>query len=61
MSDYLWGIDLGGTKIEAAVLKKEPALEIIDRQRLPTEADKGYEHILSQIQKLIQQISQKTV
>jgi fructokinase len=60
MSDYLWGIDLGGTKIEAAVLKKEPALEIIDRQRLPTEADKGYEHILSQIQKLIQQISQKT-
>lgn len=60
MSELLWGIDLGGTKIEAAVIRSTPQLEIIDRQRLPTEASQGYDHILAQISKLIQQISDKT-
>ena len=59
MSDLLWGIDLGGTKIEGAVIQTTPELQIIDRQRVPTEASEGYDHILSQIQKLIQQISEK--
>ena len=45
-----WGIDLGGTKMECAVLDGE---EAIARRRLPTEADRGYDHILDQISRLI--------
>jgi len=51
----LWGIDLGGTKIECAVLDSN--LDTIVRKRIATEADKGYPHILSQIKKLIDQVS----
>ncbi|MBA4140284.1 MAG: ROK family protein [Segetibacter sp.] len=48
-----WGIDLGGTKIECAVLNTANSMEVIARKRVPTEAFKGYEHILSQIKKLV--------
>lgn len=50
---HLWGIDLGGTKIECAVLDKSNDLAVICRKRIPTEADKGYQHIISQIVKLV--------
>lgn len=55
----IWGIDLGGTKIECAVLDAD-SLSVIERQRIPTEADKGYDHILSQIKRLIELVAQKT-
>ncbi len=48
-----WGIDLGGTKIECAVLNTASDMEVITRRRIPTEAFNGYEHILSQIKKLV--------
>ncbi len=51
MSNRLWGIDLGGTKIEAVVLG--PDAESLARQRLPTEADGGYDHILDRIATLV--------
>lgn len=51
----LWGIDLGGTKIECAVLDSN--FDTIIRQRIATEAGQGYSHILSQIKKLIDQVS----
>src|SRR5258708_31863440 len=38
------GIDLGGTKIEGAVL--DAAGRPIVRQRVPTERQRGYEHII---------------
>lgn len=47
----LWGIDLGGTKTECAVLDEE--MNIIIRKRIPTEAHKGYQHILGQVVKLV--------
>lgn len=50
----LWGIDLGGTKIECAVLD---AGKTIARRRLPTEAEHGYEHIIGQITRLITEVS----
>ena len=52
----LWGIDLGGTKIEGAIL--DPALPgmALHRLRVPTESAKGYDHILSQIALLIRQL-----
>ena len=52
----LWGIDLGGTKIECAVLKAKEQPEVLVRKRLPTEADKGYEHILTQIKCLVDEV-----
>ncbi len=55
----LWGIDLGGTKIECAVLDSENNMAVLARKRVPTESVKGYEHILSQIKKLIDQVAEE--
>ena len=55
----LWGIDLGGTKIECAVLDSNNNLEVVVRMRIPTESVKGYEHILSQIKKLIDLVTEQ--
>ncbi|MBL7873480.1 MAG: ROK family protein [Cyclobacteriaceae bacterium] len=54
--DNLWGIDLGGTKIEGAVLKSAGNPEVLFRDRLPTEGHKGYEHILGQIKKVVEKM-----
>lgn len=49
----LWGIDLGGTKVEGAILKSSTDTQVLFRDRLPTEGHKGYEHILGQIKKVV--------
>lgn len=49
----LWGIDMGGTKIEGVILRSAADGEVLFRDRIPTEADKGYEHMLGQIKKLV--------
>ena len=51
--ENLWGIDLGGTKIEGAVLKSRTEPEVLFRDRLPTESHLGYDHILLQIKKVV--------
>jgi len=56
---HLWGVDLGGTKIEGIVINVETE-QILARERVPTEAGEGYEHILSQIAKLIGILREKT-
>ena len=53
MNHALWGIDLGGTKIEGIVLESIAHPTSIVRTRLDTEAAKGYQHIIGQIAKLI--------
>lgn len=53
MSGPFWGIDLGGTKIEGVVFDDMAQLNVLARMRLPTEREKGYQHILSQIHKLV--------
>jgi fructokinase len=53
----LWGIDLGGTKVEGVILKSSDDPEVLFRDRLSTERDKGYDHILNQIQKLVGKMS----
>lgn len=50
-----WGIDLGGTKIECAVLNDHH--EVLIRKRVPTEAQKGYEHVLGQIKKVVNEVA----
>jgi len=49
----LWGIDLGGTKIEGAVLESASVPQVMFRDRLPTESSQGYDHILQQIKKVV--------
>lgn len=55
---HLWGIDLGGTKIEGVILESRKNPTPIVRLRIPTEAPKGYEHILGQIAKLVQMMEE---
>lgn len=53
MNNNLWGIDLGGTKVEGAVLNSAADPRVLFRDRLPTEAHKGYDHILGQIKTVV--------
>jgi predicted NBD/HSP70 family sugar kinase len=53
--EKLWGVDLGGTKIELAVLEKSNPKNVLFRERIATESAKGYEHILGQIKRLVDQ------
>lgn len=56
----LWGIDLGGTKIEGVVIEsRENPIELA-RLRIPTEASEGYNHIVQQVAKLIAALEKKT-
>ncbi|RMD99064.1 MAG: ROK family protein, partial [Bacteroidetes bacterium] len=57
MSGPYWGIDLGGTKIEGVVFDTFEDLNVLARMRLPTEREKGYQHILNQIQKLVESMT----
>jgi fructokinase len=61
MSDRknLWGIDLGGTKAEGVVLGPGGLKDILFRDRVPTGAENGYQHILGQINKLVSMMEQK--
>lgn len=53
MNQPLWGLDLGGTKIEGVILESIENPTPIVRTRVDTEAAKGYEHIIGQIAKLV--------
>jgi fructokinase len=53
----LWGIDLGGTKIEGVVLKSADDPEVMVRKRIPTQQEYGYQHILERIKNLIDKMA----
>lgn len=59
MSQYLWGIDLGGTKAEGVILGPGGAEDIVFRERVSTGAENGYDHILKQLEALVQKMEQK--
>jgi len=50
---HLIGIDLGGTKIEGAIVDPANPSAALFRTRVPTESGGGYDHIIGQVQKLI--------
>jgi fructokinase len=52
-SKNLWGIDMGGTKMEGVILRSAENPEILFRDRVPTESDQGYDHMLGQAKKLV--------
>lgn len=49
------GIDLGGTKIEG-ILSTDNPTEVLQRKRIPTHQERGYEHILASIVALIEEL-----
>ena len=57
---YLWGIDLGGTKIEAAIIDPAHFDKPVARLRLPTESLQGYDHIRAQIGRLVQMVGKES-
>ncbi len=57
---YLWGIDLGGTKIEGVVLDTQNNYEPVCRLRVPTLASEGYSKIIDQIVLLINTLKKET-
>lgn len=52
--ENLWGIDLGGTKIEGAILECSQSTKTLFRERVPTEANQGYDHMLGQLVKMVE-------
>ena len=53
---FLWGIDLGGTKIEGAVIDPSQPAHAQHRVRLATESDRGYDHILARISLVVENL-----
>ena len=54
------GVDLGGTKTEAIVLRlrgDEP--RVLARQRIPTERDAGYEHVVASTARLVADVARE--
>ena len=55
-AEPLWGVDLGGTKIEVAIIDRNHPQQALCRRRIPTERDQGYYHIIDQVVKLIKEV-----
>ncbi len=55
MREYVVGIDLGGTKIEACLLDSQG--KCLERKRVFSEASKGMDHVIDRIIDLIQAVS----
>ena len=60
MSTYLYGIDLGGTKIEGAVVNKARPDLAVCRLRVPTGGSQGYAHVLRQIVLLVRMLERES-
>ncbi|MCJ7680428.1 MAG: ROK family protein [Candidatus Aminicenantes bacterium] len=52
---FVVGVDLGGTKVEACLL--DANRHILDRVRLPSEADKGADRVVENIHRVIDRVS----
>ena len=55
----LWGIDLGGTKAEGIILGPGGIKDAIFRDRVTTGAENGYDHVVKQIESLVNAMEQK--
>lgn len=57
---HIWGIDLGGTKMEGVILESRKTPRPLHRLRIPTEAHLGYDHICGQVLKLVKMLSDES-
>lgn len=56
----IWGIDLGGTKIEGAILASKSDPKVVSRIRIPTEREKGYDHIMDGVAHVIELLQKES-
>ena len=56
----LWGIDLGGTKIEGVVVDESAPARPLARLRVPTESERGYGHVLASCAALVASLAAET-
>src|SRR5262245_10126607 len=54
--DQLWGIDLGGTKIEGVVVSAADPGRVIARTRISTESAMGYAHVVRRVRLVVEQL-----
>src|SRR3954452_1240859 len=54
--DHLWGVDLGGTKIEGVVVSSADPERVIARTRIPTGSALGYAHIVGRVRFVVEQL-----
>ena len=59
-SRLLWGVDLGGTKIEGTILDASENFKSLARIRIDTEAQGGYRHILGRVATLVDRLAAET-
>lgn len=55
---HLWGVDLGGTKVEVVVLEDGDPSRVVIRHRVPTEAARGYDAIVERIAEAVAEAAQ---
>jgi fructokinase len=55
---WVWGVDLGGTKIEGAILDVSAPDRALWRMRMPSESERGYEHIIGRVRLLVERLEQ---
>lgn len=51
------GVDLGGTKTEAVVVRLGDAPDVVARRRIATERDRGYDHIVEATRALVLEVA----
>src|SRR6476646_11091785 len=54
--DVLWGIDLGGSKIEGAVVNAAHPDRVVCRTRVPTESARGYERVVNRVRLVVERL-----
>ena len=53
-----WGIDLGGTKIEGAIIDPAPPHPALHRVRIATESSRGYEHVIARVGAVVRMLEE---
>lgn len=53
------GVDLGGTKTEAVVVRLGDEPDVLARKRIPTDRDRGYEHIVAATRALVADVARE--
>ncbi len=54
MAQHAIGVDLGGTTVKAALVER--AAGVVRRAHVPTEADRGPEHVVAQIERAVRDV-----
>lgn len=56
MEQWLWGIDLGGTKVEGVIMPAQGDPKPLVRTRIATETSRGYDHVIDRIRELVEKM-----